>query len=106
VFPQAADLLAGPWRQRPNAATMLGQAKTVQQAEIDSACELADFLRFNFQFAQEIAQQQPISSAGIQNQTDYRPLEGFVYAVSSFNFTAIGGNLAGRPGRGQRGGVG
>lgn len=97
IFLKAADLLAGPWRQRLNAATMLGQAKTVQQAEIDAACELADFLRFNVQFAQEIAGKQPISGLGTRNQTDYRPLEGFVYAVTPFNFTAIGGNLATAP---------
>lgn len=97
VFLKAADLLAGPWRQRLNAATMLGQSKTVQQAEIDSACELIDFLRFNVQFAQEISQVQPISSSGVRNRTDYRPLEGFVYAVTPFNFTAIGGNLATAP---------
>lgn len=97
VFLKAADLLAGPWRQRVNAATMLGQSKTVQQAEIDAACELIDFLRFNVQFAQEIEQQQPISSPGVRNRLDYRPLEGFVYAVTPFNFTAIGGNLATAP---------
>jgi 1-pyrroline-5-carboxylate dehydrogenase len=97
VFLKAADLLAGPWRQRLNAATMLGQGKTVQQAEIDSACELIDFLRFNVQFAQEIAKQQPISGSGVRNRTDHRPLEGFVYAVTPFNFTAIGGNLAVAP---------
>ena len=97
VFLKAADLLSGPWRQRLNAATMLGQGKTVQQAEIDSACELIDFLRFNVQFAQEIAEQQPLSSSGVRNHTDHRPLEGFVYAATPFNFTAIGGNLATAP---------
>ncbi len=97
VFLKAADLLAGPWRQRINAATMLGQSKTVHQAEIDASCELIDFLRFNVQFAYEINQQQPISSSGIRNQMDYRPLEGFVYAVTPFNFTAIAGNLATAP---------
>jgi 1-pyrroline-5-carboxylate dehydrogenase len=97
VFLKAADLLAGPWRARLNAATMLGQSKTVQQAEIDSACELIDFLRFNVQFAWEISQQQPLSSPGVLNSSDYRPLEGFVYAVTPFNFTAIGGNLATAP---------
>jgi 1-pyrroline-5-carboxylate dehydrogenase len=97
VFLKAADLLAGPWRQRLNAATMLGQSKTAYQAEIDAACELIDFLRFNVQFAQEIAAQQPLSSPGLRNSTDYRPLEGFVYAVTPFNFTAIGGNLACAP---------
>ncbi|MDR7333653.1 L-glutamate gamma-semialdehyde dehydrogenase [Roseateles asaccharophilus] len=94
IFLKAAELLAGPWRQRLNAATMLGQSKTAVQAEIDSACELIDFLRFNVQFAQEIAAQQPLSSVGVRNSTDHRPLEGFVYAVTPFNFTAIGGNLA------------
>jgi 1-pyrroline-5-carboxylate dehydrogenase len=97
VFLKAADLLCGPWRQRLNAATMLGQSKTAYQAEIDSACELADFFRFNVQFAQEIAQQQPLSSAGVRNRIDHRPLEGFVFAVTPFNFTAIGGNLATAP---------
>ncbi|OWY29175.1 L-glutamate gamma-semialdehyde dehydrogenase [Herbaspirillum robiniae] len=94
VFLKAADLLAGPWRARLNAATMLGQSKTAYQAEIDSACELIDFLRFNVQFAHEIAQMQPQNSAGVRNRSEYRPLEGFVYAVTPFNFTAIGGNLA------------
>ncbi|MBP0598666.1 L-glutamate gamma-semialdehyde dehydrogenase [Herbaspirillum sp. LeCh32-8] len=94
VFLKAADLLAGPWRARLNAATMLGQSKTAYQAEIDSACELIDFLRFNVQFAHEIARMQPQSSAGVRNRSEYRPLEGFVYAVTPFNFTAIGGNLA------------
>ncbi len=97
VFLKAADLLAGPWRQRLNAATMLGQSKTAYQAEIDAACELIDFLRFNVQFAREISEQQPLSSAGLRNRLDYRPLEGFVYAVTPFNFTAIGGNLATAP---------
>ncbi len=97
VFLKAADLLAGPWRQKLNAATMLGQSKNMQQAEIDSACELIDFLRFNVQFADEIAQQQPLSSPGVRNRLEYRPLEGFVYAITPFNFTAIGGNLATAP---------
>lgn len=97
IFLKAADLLAGPWRQRLNAATMLGQSKTVQQAEIDSACELIDFLRLNVQFAQAIEAQQPLSVQGVRNSTDYRPLEGFVYAVTPFNFTAIGGNLPTAP---------
>ena len=97
IFLKAADLLAGPWRERINAATMLGQSKTVYQAEIDSACELIDFLRFNVSFAQKIYQEQPESSAGMWNQLDYRPLEGFVYAVTPFNFTAIAGNLAAAP---------
>ncbi|MEJ2804139.1 delta-1-pyrroline-5-carboxylate dehydrogenase [Comamonas sp. BIGb0124] len=93
VFLRAADLLAGPWRQRLNAATMLGQSKTVYQAEIDSACELIDFLRFNVAFARDLQSQQPVSSAGMRNALEYRPLEGFVYAVTPFNFTAIAGNL-------------
>lgn len=93
IFLRAADLLAGPWRHRLNAATMLGQAKTVHQAEIDSACELIDFLRFNVAFARELQAQQPISPAGMRNALEYRPLEGFVYAVTPFNFTAIAGNL-------------
>ena len=93
VFLRAADLLAGPWRQKLNAATMLGQSKTIHQAEIDSACELIDFLRFNVGFARELTRIQPLSPAGVRNATDYRPLEGFVYAATPFNFTAIGGNL-------------
>ncbi|MDP9651229.1 1-pyrroline-5-carboxylate dehydrogenase [Paraburkholderia caledonica] len=97
VFLRAADLLAGPWRQTLNAATMLGQSKTVYQAEIDSACELIDFLRFNVAFAKQIIESQPLSSPGVSNQLDYRSLEGFVYAVTPFNFTAIGGNLACAP---------
>ncbi len=97
VFLRAADLLAGPWRDTLNAATMLGQSKTVFQSEIDAACELIDFWRFNAQYAQEIYHEQPISSAGVWNMSDYRALEGFVYAISPFNFTAIGGNLAGSP---------
>lgn len=97
IFLKAADLLSGPWRQRLNAATMLGQSKTAQQAEIDAACEMIDFLRFNVQFAHDIEAQQPLSIEGIRNSTDYRPLEGFVYAVTPFNFTAIGGNLAVAP---------
>lgn len=97
VFLRAADLLAGPWRARLNAATMLGQGKTVQQAEIDAACELIDFLRFNVAFAQQIRSDQPTSPSGVWNRTDYRPLEGFVYAVTPFNFTAIAGNLPTAP---------
>jgi 1-pyrroline-5-carboxylate dehydrogenase len=93
VFLRAADLLAGPWRDTLNAATMLGQGKTVQQAEIDAACELIDFWRFNVAFARRIFDDQPISSPGVWNSTDYRPLEGFVYAITPFNFTAIAGNL-------------
>ncbi|MGY2004508.1 L-glutamate gamma-semialdehyde dehydrogenase [Blastococcus sp. SYSU DS1024] len=97
VFLKAADLLAGPWRQTLNAATMLGQSKTAQQAEIDSACELVDFWRFNVHFAREILAEQPQSSPGVWNRTDHRPLEGFVYAVTPFNFTAIAGNLPTAP---------
>jgi 1-pyrroline-5-carboxylate dehydrogenase len=97
VFLKAADLLAGPWRQRINAATMLGQGKTSHQAEIDSACELIDFLRFNVHFAEQILHQQPMSTPGVWNRLDYRPLEGFVYAITPFNFTAIGGNLPTAP---------
>ena len=93
VFLRAADLLAGPWRQKLNAATMLNQSKTAHQAEIDAACELIDFLRFNVRFAEEIHAVQPASSPGVWNRTEYRPLEGFVYAVTPFNFTAIAGNL-------------
>ncbi len=93
IFLRAADLLAGPWRDRLNAATMLGQGKTVQQAEIDAACELIDFWRFNVAFARRILAEQPISSPGVWNRTDYRPLDGFVYAITPFNFTAIAGNL-------------
>jgi 1-pyrroline-5-carboxylate dehydrogenase len=97
IFLKAADLLAGPWRQRLNAATMLGQSKTAYQAEIDSACELIDFLRYNVQFAAEIAAGQPRSVRSARNSADYRPLEGFVYAITPFNFTAIGGNLPTAP---------
>jgi 1-pyrroline-5-carboxylate dehydrogenase len=92
VFLRAADLLAGPWRQVINAATMLGQSKTAYQAEIDSACELIDFLRFNVAFASRLAEQ-PISPPGFLNMLELRPLEGFVLAVTPFNFTAIAGNL-------------
>ncbi len=97
VFLRAADLLAGPWRARINAATMLGQAKTVQQAEIDAACELIDFWRFNVAFARELIAEQPTSSRGVWNRADYRPLEGFVYAITPFNFTAIALNLPTAP---------
>jgi 1-pyrroline-5-carboxylate dehydrogenase len=93
IFLKAADLLAGPWRARMNAATMLGQSKNAYQAEIDSACELIDFLRFNVQFMTEIYQMQPESSPGIWNRMEHRPLEGFVFALTPFNFTAIAGNL-------------
>jgi 1-pyrroline-5-carboxylate dehydrogenase len=93
VFLRAAELLAGPWRQTLNAATMLGQSKTAHQAEIDAACELIDFWRFNVKFMTRIYEEQPISSPGVWNRLEYRPLEGFVFAVTPFNFTAIGGNL-------------
>ena len=98
VLLKAADLLAGPWRARMNAATMLGQSKTAYQAEIDSACELIDFWRLNVHFAREILEQQPpLNSKGIWNRSDYRSLEGFVYAITPFNFTAIAGNLPTAP---------
>ncbi|WP_116046815.1 L-glutamate gamma-semialdehyde dehydrogenase [Amycolatopsis palatopharyngis] len=97
VLLRAADLLSGPWRDTVNAATMLGQSKTAIQAEIDSACELADFWRFNVHFARQIQQEQPVSSPGMWNRLDYRPLEGFVYAITPFNFTAIAGNLPTAP---------
>jgi 1-pyrroline-5-carboxylate dehydrogenase len=97
VFLKAADLLAGPWRQTLNAATMLGQSKTAYQAEIDAACELVDFWRYNVHFARQIMAEQPESSAGVWNRVDHRPLEGFVYAVTPFNFTAIAGNLPTAP---------
>jgi 1-pyrroline-5-carboxylate dehydrogenase len=98
ILLKAADLLAGPWRQRLNAATMLGQSKTAFQAEIDSACELIDFWRFNVHYAKQILADQPIAnSRGIWNRTDHRPLEGFVYAITPFNFTAIAGNLPTAP---------
>ena len=93
VFLRAAELLTTTWRATVNAATMLGQSKTVFQAEIDSACELIDFWRFNPAYAQQLYDEQPISNAAMWNQLDYRPLEGFVYAVTPFNFTSIAGNL-------------
>ena len=97
VFLRAAELLTTTWRMTLNAATMLGQSKTVYQAEIDSASELVDFWRYNVGFAQELYHEQPASSHAIWNQSDYRGLEGFVYAVTPFNFTAIGGNLPSAP---------
>lgn len=97
VFLKAADLLAGPWRARINAATMVGQSKTAFQAEIDAACELADFLRFNVHFAERLYREQPLSGPGVWNRLDHRPLEGFIYAITPFNFTAIGGNLSAAP---------
>jgi 1-pyrroline-5-carboxylate dehydrogenase len=93
IFLKAADLLAGPYRFKMNAATMLGQSKNAFQAEIDSACELIDFLRFNVAFMTEIYNEQPISGPGVWNRIEYRPLEGFTFALTPFNFTAIGGNL-------------
>src|SRR6478735_5640063 len=98
ILLKAADLLAGPWRARINAATMLGQSKTAYQAEIDAACELIDFWRFNVHFARQIMEEQPpANSRGLWNRSDYRSLEGFVYAVTPFNFTAIAGNLPTAP---------
>ena len=97
IFLKAADLIAGPYRAKINAATMLAQSKTIHQAEIDAACEFIDFLRFNVQFAEEIYNEQPYSGDGVWNRLSYRPLEGFVYAISPFNFTAIAGNLSAAP---------
>lgn len=97
VFLRAADLLAGPWRERIAAATMLGQSKSAYQAEIDAPCELIDFWRFNVAFARQILAQQPISGPGEWNRSDYRPLDGFVYAITPFNFTSIAGNLPTAP---------
>ncbi|MCG8654731.1 L-glutamate gamma-semialdehyde dehydrogenase [Yimella sp. NH-Cas1] len=98
ILLKAADLLAGPYRSRMNAATMLGQSKTCYQAEIDAACELIDFWRFNVHFARQIlAEQPPANARGVWNRTDHRPLEGFVYAITPFNFTAIAGNLPTAP---------
>ncbi len=97
VFLKAAELLAGPWRQTLNAASMLGQSKTAFQAEIDAACELIDFWRFNVAYARQILEEQPLSSKGIWNRVDHRPLEGFVYAITPFNFTSIAGNLPTAP---------
>jgi 1-pyrroline-5-carboxylate dehydrogenase len=97
VFLRAAELLAGPWRSTLNASTMLNQSKTAHQAEIDSACETIDFLRFNAEYLVRIYEEQPISSPGVWNRLEYRPLEGFVLAISPFNFTAIGANLSTSP---------
>jgi len=93
VFLKAAELIAGPYRAKLNAATMLGQSKNAFQAEIDSACEIIDFLRFNVQYMTEIYAEQPISGPGVWNRLEWRPLEGFIYALTPFNFTAIAGNL-------------
>jgi 1-pyrroline-5-carboxylate dehydrogenase len=97
IFLKAADLLAGPYRSKINAATMLGQGKNAHQAEIDAACEFIDFLRFNVSFMQEVYMQQPESPDGIWNRMEYRPLEGFLFAITPFNFTAIAGNLSAAP---------
>lgn len=97
IFLKAADLLAGPWRNTINAATMLGQSKTAFQAEIDSACELIDFWRFNVYYMTQLMLDQPYSPAGTWNRVEYRPLEGFVFAVTPFNFTSIAGNLPTAP---------
>ncbi|WP_329174315.1 L-glutamate gamma-semialdehyde dehydrogenase [Streptomyces sp. NBC_01477] len=98
IILRAAELLAGPWRETLVASTMLGQSKTVQQAEIDSPCELVDFWRFNVHFARQILAEQPVANApGVWNRLDHRPLEGFVYAITPFNFTAIAGNLPTAP---------
>lgn len=97
VILRAADLLSGPWRNKILAATVWGQSKTAYQAEIDSTCELIDFWRFNVHFARQILQEQPVSSPGVWNRTDHRSLEGFVYAITPFNFTAIAGNLPTAP---------
>jgi len=93
IFLKAAELLSGPYRAVINAATMIGQSKNIYQAEIDAACEMIDFLRFNVQYMHEIYRQQPLSSKGVYNRVEYRPLEGFVFALTPFNFTAIAGNL-------------
>ena len=97
IFLKAADLIAGPYRAKINAATMLGQSKNIYQAEIDAACEYIDFLKFNATYMEEIYSQQPKSSAGVWNRMEYRPLEGFVFAVTPFNFTSIAGNLCTAP---------
>ncbi|MFD6893328.1 L-glutamate gamma-semialdehyde dehydrogenase [Rhodococcus sp. NPDC060086] len=97
ILLRAADLMSGPWRETIAAATMLGQSKSVQQAEIDAPCELVDFWRFNVHFARELLAEQPTSSPGVWNRMDHRPLEGFVYAVTPFNFSAIAGNLPTAP---------
>jgi 1-pyrroline-5-carboxylate dehydrogenase len=97
IFLKAADLLSGPWHSTLNAATMLGQSKTCYQAEIDTPCELADFWRFNVSYARQLIEEQPISVRGVWNRLDHRPLEGFVLAITPFNFTAIAGNLSTAP---------
>ncbi len=97
IFLKAAELIAGPYRAKINAATMIAQSKTIHQAEIDSACELIDFLRFNVEYMTQIYNDQPISDSSTWNRVEYRPLEGFVYAITPFNFTAISGNLPASP---------
>jgi 1-pyrroline-5-carboxylate dehydrogenase len=97
IFLKAAELIAGPYRAEMNAATMLGQSKNAYQAEIDSACEIIDFLRLNVNFMREIYEEQPVSSEGVWNRMEYRPLEGFIFAITPFNFTAIAGNLPAAP---------
>ena len=97
IFLKAADLLAGPWRATLNAATVLGQSKSPYQAEIDAACELIDFFRFNVSYARQILAEQPLSAPGVWNRMEYRPLEGFVVAITPFNFTSIAGNLPAAP---------
>jgi len=97
IFLKMASLLAGPYRDRINAATMIGQSKTVHQAEIDAVCEMIDFLKFNVQFMEDIYLDQPQSSEGIWNRIEYRPLEGFVFALTPFNFSSIAGNLPTAP---------
>lgn len=97
IFLKAAELIAGPYRAEMNAATMLGQSKNAYQAEIDSACEIIDFLRLNVNFMRDIYEEQPISSEGVWNRMEYRPLEGFIFAITPFNFTAIAGNLPAAP---------
>ena len=97
ILLKAADLLAGPWRATINAATMLGQSKSVYQAEIDAACELIDFWRFNVHYARRLLAEQPVSGPGMWNRLEYRPLEGFVLAITPFNFTSIAANLPTAP---------
>jgi 1-pyrroline-5-carboxylate dehydrogenase len=97
IFRKAADLLSGPWRSTLNAATMLGQSKTVYQAEIDAACELSDFWQFNTYYVYQLMTDQPYSPPGFWNRCEYRPLEGFIFAVTPFNFTSIAGNLPTAP---------
>src|SRR5690606_35492750 len=93
IFLKAAELIAGPYRAKINAATMIGQSKNIYQAEIDASCELIDFLRYNVEFMTQIYSDQPKSDSGVWNRVEYRPLEGFIYAVTPFNFTAIAANL-------------